>query len=188
MQQALQIVWREMEPSPALEAYIRERVDKLERLNDRVVSCHVVVEQLHRHKHRGNLFSVHVELGVPGKTLVAGHEHRKDHAHEDAYVAARDAFDAVRRQLEDFARRERGDVKSHETSAHGRVAELFPEMDYGTIETPDGRSVYFHRNSVLSGEFERLEVGAEVRFSEEQGEQGPQASTVTVVGKHHIVG
>ena len=116
MQQALQIDWRGMETSPALEADIRERAQKLERLCDHIISCHVVVEQIHRHKHRGNLFNIRIDVGVPGKTLVVEHEHRKDHGHEDAYVAARDSFNAMGRKLEDFVRRERGDVKHHDAS------------------------------------------------------------------------
>jgi len=62
------------------------------------------------------------------------------------------------------------------------------ENDHGRIETSDGRSVYFHRNSVLDDLFDRLELGQEVCFCEERGDQGPQASTVKVVGKRHLVG
>jgi cold shock CspA family protein len=65
------------------------------------------------------------------------------------------------------------------------VSKLFPDEGYGFLETPDGREVYFHRNSVLGADFDRLSIGTEVRFAEEEGEKGLQASTVTVVGKHH---
>lgn len=188
MQQPLQIVWRGMETSPALEENIRERVIKLESFCDHIIGCRVVVEQLHRHKHRGNCFNVRVDVSVPGTELIVDHAQRGDHAHEDAFVAARDAFDAMRRQLEDFARRERGDTKSHEVPPHGRVVELFPHMDYGTIETSDGRLIYFHRNSVVNSDFDSLEIGAQVRCVTEMGNQGPQASSVSIVGKHHIHG
>lgn len=188
MQQALQIVWRGMETSSALESDIEQRVEKLERLCDHIIGCRVVIEQLHRHKHRGNLFNVHVEVSVPGHTLVADHEHRKDHSHEDAYVAARDAFNAMGRQLEAFVRRERGDVKSHDVPPHGRIAALYPHMDYGNIEASDGRLIYFHRNSIVNGGFDDLEIGTQVRYVEETGEEGPQASSVSIIGKHHIVG
>ena len=53
--------------------------------------------------------------------------------------------------------------------------------DFGRILTPDGREIYFHRNSLLNGNFDKLEVGDEVRFSEEMGDQGPHASTVHLV-------
>jgi cold shock CspA family protein len=98
-------------------------------------------------------------------------------------VAVRDAFDVARRQLEDFVRHQRGDVKSHETPPHARVSKLFPEGGYGFLETPDGREIYFHRNSVLHEGFNRLKINSEVRFSEEMGEKGPQASSVTLIGK-----
>ncbi|UCH54398.1 MAG: cold shock domain-containing protein [Pseudomonadota bacterium] len=83
-------------------------------------------------------------------------------------------------------RRRRGDVKHHEVPSHGRVAELYE--DYGKIETSDRRRVYFHRNSLVGDDFGALEVGSEVRFTEEMGELGPQASTVYCMGKHHVVG
>lgn len=186
MQSPVQITFRNMDPSPAVEAKIRSHAEHLERFDDSIVSCRVVVELQHRHHHQGNLYHVSVDLKVPGAELVAGRSAAQHHAHEDVYVAIRDAFDALRRQLEDHARRERGDVKTHETPAHGRIAELHPE--HGRIETADGREVYFHRNSVLGADFGALAVGDEVRFSEEAGEVGPQATTVHAVGKHHIVG
>lgn len=98
-------------------------------------------------------------------------------------MAIRDAFDAARRQLEDHARRHRRQVKVHAAAPRGRIARLDYGKDCGFIETPDGREIYFHRNSLLNADFARLEVGDVVRFHEEAGEQGPQASTVHVEGK-----
>lgn len=187
MQLPLQVVFRDMAPSEAIEANIRAHVQKLEQYHDRIMSCRVVVEQHHRHRHQGNLFHIRVDLKVPDAELIASRDPGQHHAHEDVYVAIRDAFDAVRRQLEDHARRGRGDVKVHAVPAHGRVVELYPGADYGKIETPDGRLVYFHRNSVIAGDFARLTIGREVRFVEEAGELGPQATTVRVIGKHHVV-
>jgi cold shock CspA family protein len=84
----------------------------------------------------------------------------------------------------------RQDVKTHEAPLHGKVLRLFPYEGYGFIDMSDGREVYFHRNSVVEGSFDELEEGAEVRVvvAEKEGEQGPQASTVKPVGKHHVVG
>lgn len=182
MQQPLQILWRGMDPSPALERDIRERAAKLETFFDRIIGCRVVVEQRHRHRHRGNLYNVRIEIGLPGKDIVVGRERHKDQAHEDPYVATHDAFRAAARRLEDFARRRRGGVKAHALSPHGRVAELHPRLDYGRLETADGRLVYFHRNSVVGEDFDALEIGSEVRFVEEQGDEGPQASVVSPLG------
>jgi ribosomal subunit interface protein len=177
-----------MERSDAVEAKIREKAAKLEQYYDKIMSCRVMVEAPHGHKHQGTLYQVRIELGVPDGELVVSHEHHhKDHSHEDAYVAIRDAFDAMKRQLEDYARVRRGKVKQHEVAPGGHVVSLHPEDSYGKIGTPDGRVIYFHRNSVLKNAFDKLEVGSEVRFTEEAGEQGPQASSVTPVGKHHVV-
>jgi ribosomal subunit interface protein len=189
MQLPLQITFRGMDPSDAVEANVREHAEKLDRFHDRIMSCRVMVEARHQHHQKGNLYHVRVDLTVPGGEVVVSREPHQHKSHEDVYVAIRDAFDAARRQLEDYTRQRRGDVKSHETPAHGRVIELVPAEDYGKIETVEGREVYFHRNSVVEeGGFEKLAVGSEVRFVEEMGERGPQASTVHLVGKHHPVG
>ena len=79
-----------------------------------------------------------------------------------------------------------GKIKLHEVKAHGRVSKISAEVDYGFIATPDGREIYFHRNSVIDNAFDRLSVGSEVRFAEELGEKGAQASTVHLIGKHHL--
>ncbi len=102
-----------MDPSPAVEARIRKKAEKLERFHDRIVGCTVVVEAPHRHHHKGKLYSVRVDISVPGKDLVVGKANSLDHTHEDVYSAVRDAFDAVVRQIEDQTRKMRGDVKTH---------------------------------------------------------------------------
>jgi cold shock CspA family protein len=106
-------------------------------------------------------------------------------AYRDIQVALRDAFDSARRQLEDYVRRQRRDVKAHEIAPHARVSQLFPKEGYGFLTTPDGREIYFHRHSVLHDEFDQLQIGTEVTFVEEEGKKGPQASTVRPVGRHH---
>lgn len=182
----LQIAFRHMASSPALEARIRERAEEIERFFARILSCHVVVECRHPRRLQGNLFQVQVVLKVPGREIVAGRDSGADHAHEDPYVAVRDAFDAARRRLEDHAREGRGDVKLHAVPEHGRVVRLLPERDGGFIRSADGGEIYFHRNSVGNGGFDRLAVGDQVRFvaQERESTQNPQASTVMPLGKH----
>ncbi|MEJ7591537.1 MAG: cold shock domain-containing protein [Planctomycetaceae bacterium] len=124
-------------------------------------------------------------LSVPRRELVVNHNPGKDETHTDAYIAIRHAFKAMRRELDDYVREIRGDVKSHETSPHGKVSELFPMEDYGFNKTPEGRRVYFHRNAVLDGQFDELDLDSEVCFAEELGDKGPQASTVRLVGRHY---
>lgn len=182
-----QITFRDIPPSDAIETRIRERAERLERFYEGIIGCHVVVEAPHRHQHKGTLYRVRIDLTVPGGELVVNRAPAEHHAHEDVYVAIRDAFDAAERRLEDYARRQRGQVKRHEPPPLGRVVRLFPEERYGFVETGDGREVYFHANSVLDEAFDRLEVGSEVRVAvaEGEGERGPQATTVALVGKHH---
>lgn len=116
MQTPLQITFRDMEPSPAVESKIRDKAAKLEQFYDHITSCRVTVQAPHAHSQQGKLFEVRIELEVPGRALVVSHEHHhRDQAHEDAYVAVRDAFDAMQRQLEDYARKRRGEVKRHDT-------------------------------------------------------------------------
>ncbi len=108
----LQIVFHEVDRSEALDSHIREKTTKLESFHPNLISCHVSVEQPHRHKHQGKLFNVRISLHVPGGELVVNRDE-----HQDVYVALRDAFDAARRQLEEHARRMRGDVKLHQRRA-----------------------------------------------------------------------
>jgi ribosomal subunit interface protein len=183
------ISFRDIEPSAAIEARARERADRLERFSDRITDCHVMVRSPHRHHHQGKLYEVHIRILVPGSEVVISHERPQDHAHEDLYVALRDAFDAAERHLEDHARRHDQRAKRHEAPQHGTVARLFPQDGYGFIETSDGLDVYFHEHAVVAGSFGDLDVGDEVRleFSDQESETGPQATTVRPVGKHHIV-
>lgn len=146
-----------------------------------------MIESPHKHHRKGNLYHLRIDVTVPGDEIVVKRSPDEQHSHEDPYVAVRDAFDSARRQLEDYARKRRGKVKTHEQSAHGRVSVLEPEEDYGRLETPDGRDIFFHRNSLVNADFDDLAVGAELRFVEEAGEKGPQASSVFVIGKHHPV-
>ena len=121
--------------------------------------------------------------GEPEEDFAELHEPSKHAAREDLYVAIRDAFNAAGRKLQDHARRRRGKVKVHEAPAVARIASLFPMEDHGFLLTPDGRELYFHKNSVLAPGFDRLEIGHEVHFAEELGEKGPQASTVRPIGR-----
>ncbi len=187
MRSPLQISFRHMGQSDAVEARIRKRADELEKFCDRIMSCRIVVEPAHKHKHKGNLYQIRIDVTVPGKELAVTREPDAHQAHEDIYVSLRDAFDAMRRQLQDYMRVRRGNVKTHETPPHGRITQLVAEQDYGVITTPDDRDFYFHRNSVVNTDFATLKVGDEVRFSEGTGEKGPQASGVHLIGKHHIV-
>jgi len=162
----------------AVEAEIREKAAKLETYYDGIVRCRVTVAAPVGHHHRGGSYTVRIDLTVPGTELVVNRQEN-----EELSIAIREAFDAMQRQLEDYARHQRGSVKAHEATPRARVSKLFRTDGYGFLETPDGREIYFHSNSVVAPGFSLLEIGTEVRFSEEQGSKGPQASTVSISGK-----
>ncbi len=181
----LQITWRDLPVSAAVEAAIREKAAKLDEFCDDIMSCHVLIESPHRHRHKGRLYHLRIDLTVPGDEIVIRRDPREDATHEDVYVVIRDAFDAARRQLEDYVRRRRGDVKTHPTLQQATVFRMFPSQDHGFLRTPDGREIYFHRNSLIDADFNHLDPGTEVHYVEEEGQQGPQAASVTVA-KHKV--
>jgi cold shock CspA family protein len=167
------------------------------------MGCRVVVELSSRHHKRGNLYHVRIDLTVPGGELVVKRQpslhssiqqtqeprvvkHLELKApHRELRQAIDDAFKTMGRRLQDYAHRQRQDVKTHESTPEAQVSKLFPADGYGFLETPGGREVYFHENSVLREGFPRLKIGAAVNFVEESGEKGPQASTVKVAHPRH---
>jgi len=173
-----QIVFHGLERSDALEAAVRDKVAHLEHLSGDIVSCRVVdLEQ--KHKHQGRPFGVRIDLTVPGCELVVDRVQ-----HEDVYVALRDAFDAMMRQLQDAVRQRRGDEKQHPRELHGEVVRLDAEGGFGFIRTPDGQEYYFSRDNVAGGHFARAEVGTAVQFVAEPAGEGLQAKRVSL-GHHH---
>lgn len=179
MEIPLQITAHDFRLTPATESDIRDKAAKLDTYYDRIIRCRVVVEAPVGHHRRGGPFKVRIDVTVPGSELVVNRQED-----DDLPVAIRNAFDAMRRRLEDYVRQQRGDIKTHEAPLqHGRVTKLFPQEGYGFLETNDGREIYFHSHSVLEPGFARLTIGSEVRFVEEYGQKGAQASTVHI-GAH----
>ena len=184
----LQINFRNMPPSAAVEARIRKYLDKIERFYNQIISCHVTIEAPHKHHHHGNLYHIRIRISVPHGEIVVNRQPPKRQSHQDIYVAIRDAFNAAKRELNNFVSIRRHETKNHAVPPYGRVTALFPDEGYGFIETPDGEEIYFHQNSLLNGDFGQLDIGREVRFTPEIGDKGPQASVVRLIGKHHLVG
>lgn len=181
MQTDLQITFRGINPTEAIDTYVRTRASKLERFFDRITGCHVVLDLPHKHKRHGKHLCVRIDMVVPGGELVIARDPAENRQHEDLYASIDDAFDDAQRVLEDHVRTQRGDVKSPDSpSRHARVAKLFTYEGYGFLQTLEGGEIYFHRNSVLNGGFDRLSIGTRVRFVEEDGDKGPQASTVAI--------
>ena len=184
----MKITFHGLRQSDSLAAWIREWAAKLDSVYPRIQRCDVAVEA--PHSRQGPAYRVRIDLTVPGNELVVSRDPGPDGAHRDPYVAVRDSFRAARRQLEDHVRKNfRGEQKAHVRPAHGRVTYLDAEGEWGLIDAEDGRQVYFHRNSVVGG-VDRVGLGDEVRFAEEVGEKGPQATTVATIGGNgrHEVG
>lgn len=187
MQSPLEISWHGVDKSEALEADIRQHVEKLETFYDGIISCRVSVEKPHGRHRQGNLYHLLIEVKVPGGDIVVKRDPAQHHAHEDVYVSLRDAFDAVKRRLEDYARKRRGQIKHHDNDAlrKAKIERIFSTDGYGFLLTPDAREIYFDENAVTGMQFEHLQVGMQVSYIEEMGNEGPQAVRV-LTGKHDI--
>jgi len=185
MRVPLEISFRSVEKTEFLEGLIREKSARLERICDYLTSCRVAVESPQKHQQSGQPFRVRIDVKVPpGHELVATRETTEGDIHNDLPAVLRDAFGAIERQLKKLVEQQRGQTKTHpEQETNAFVSKVFKDEDYGFLKTLEGRDIYFHRNSVLHDEFERMEVGTGVRYVEVQGEEGPQASTVKVVDR-----
>ncbi len=181
----LEISFRGISKTDALEDLIRERARKLEKFCDYISSCRVAVESPHQHQRSGQPFRVRIDITVPpGHEVVVSKDSTKGNIHDELPAVLRDAFSTAGRQLKSIVERQRGETKSHPQQETGAfVSRIFPDDGYGFIKNLEGREIYFHRNSVLHDDFARLEVGTGVRFVEAPGEKGPQASTVQIVDK-----
>jgi len=180
VKQPLQITFHGLQPSPAVEAAARDKAHKLDQFCPDIMACRVDIELLHKHRHQGRPYAVRIDVTVPG------HELRVDRVeHEDVYVALRDAFDGMKRQIEDDVRLVRGQQKLHPQPLHGKLVRLNPEQRFGFIETAEGDDYYFAPENVEGALFEHLQEGAEVQFIAEVGAEGRQAKRVSL-GKHHV--
>jgi cold shock CspA family protein len=181
MQIPLQITFHGLPHSDPVELYVRDRAAKLDTLAARLTGCRVALELPHRHAQHGQHFRVRIDVTLPGGEVVAARSPEESKTYEDLYAAIDSAFDDAGRRVQDFVRRQRGDVKPHERARHGRVTKLYTYEGYGFITTAEGEELYFHRNSVLDAAFERMRIGDRVRFVEQTGNGGPHASTVALV-------
>jgi cold shock CspA family protein/ribosome-associated translation inhibitor RaiA len=172
----LKIVFRGLRPSEAVKEKAQERAEELDQFSPMLVRCEVWIESDRGHHRKGRRYTVRVRATAPGEEL----DIDRQPPQEDVYVAIRDAFDAMRRRLEDHQRKFRGDVKTHREIARAMVSGIFPEKGYGFLRTPDGREVYFQRASVQNAPFDDIRLGSEVTFAEEPGEKGPQATIVNI--------
>jgi len=105
----LQIQFIDLPPSDAVAVKIRKKFEGLERYSSRILACHVWVEKPMGHHRKGLLYEVQARLILPGEELVVVAQP----AEEDVYVAIRNAYDALRRKIQDHERRQRDRVLAH---------------------------------------------------------------------------
>lgn len=185
MQIPVEVTYRNLDKTPELEALIQEKVAKLEAVCDHITSCRVAVEQVHTHPDQGSPFRVRVDLTVPpGHELAVTKNPAESVQYTPLEAVIRSAFEATRKQLIKLVDRQQNHTKRHPEQEMGAVVtQLFPEEGYGFLRGLDGQEIYFHRNSVLHDDFDRLALGTGVHFFVQAGEAGPQASTVQIVDK-----
>jgi len=179
-----EIAYRNIDKSADLEELIREKAAKLDEIHDKLISCRIAVEKA-QEQSSGSPYRVRIVLRLPpGRELVVTREPGEGQVNEKATTAVISAFDAIRRRLVKFKQKQQGEVKTHpQPDLIGHVVRLFRENDYGFIRSVEGRELFFHRNSVLNEDFDRLEIGTGVRYFPGEGEKGPQASTVQIIDK-----
>jgi cold shock CspA family protein len=180
-----QIDFQGMQPLPAIREAVSRHLDQLESRFGRITTCRVVVKAPGQHHRTGGLYEINIHLAIPhSKDVNVALTPQNDERYADIHFALNDAFKRARRQLQDRARKLQGQIKHHEPQPTGKVLRIDPSGEFGFIETSDGREIYFHRNSVLNGAFARMKPGVKVAYAEEAGEEGPQASTIRLLGKH----
>ena len=194
MKIAPEITYRNVEKTDAIDSLIHEKINKLERVCNYISSCHIAVEKIHDRPSSGSPYRVRIDLTVPpSQEIVADSNPGDTNQYVELDTVIRDAFGMAQRQLRELARQQRDSDKSRDNNQSedttGLVTKLFREQGYGFIKTLDGQDIYFHRNSVLHDDFDRIEIGTGVRFFATEGDKGLQASTVQIVNKPgHSVG
>ncbi len=184
----LEVTFREVNKTEGLEELIRKKAAKLDQACSELMSCRIAVEKAQQRVQNGSPFRVRIDMTVPGHEFVVVRDSGEGEKHAPLSKVINDAFAAARRKLREHVRKDKRDVKTHPMQdIVGYVTKLFREKGYGFLKTDDGRELYFHQNSVLNGDFDRLEIGTGVRYAEEMGEEGPQASTVHIVNKPGVI-
>jgi cold shock CspA family protein/ribosome-associated translation inhibitor RaiA len=188
MQTPVEIDFQGLQPNEQLHACVTRNISTLEQRFGRITACRVVIKGPSERHRKGGAFDVTIRLSLPqGREVDIGRSEKAepDNRLLDPVVALNDAFKRARRQLQDQARRMKGHVKTHDGPPVATVTRFNDATGFGFLETQDGREIYFHKNSVLNGAGQ-VAPGTRVTFFEEMGDNGPQASTVRVLGKHGL--
>jgi len=168
MSASVDIVVKNVESTEAIQSRIQRNVEKLPLFHNNIEFCKVIVDVPQKHKYQGKLFTVHIEIGVPKKRLVVNRK-----VDENLYIAIREAFAAMKRQLDEYNHKQKNHIKQHPETLRGKITRLY--SDYGFIESSDGREFYFNESSLLHPDFEAVDIGTPVHFLESLMDDGLQA-------------
>src|SRR3954451_19996119 len=188
MQIQPEIAFHNIEKVDWAEDQILDHIQRLEEIYERLITCRVRVDQRNDNSNHTIPPVVRIEISVPGhKDIVVAHEpdhlQRKFQAPDlknainEAFRIAEDRLARYKDQLTD-----RTAPATHEAANEmlGQVAEINPAGHFAFLLTASGSLLYFHRNSLLSGDFDRLKVGDELYYVEAVGDTGPIATKVRV--------
>lgn len=171
------ITWRNLTRSEAVENLVRKRIEAVERFCPEAVGLRVTLDAPQKPRHAARGFDVRLHLEVPGPDLDVARTVRHGHAAEDIVRAVNAAFTALEKRIKETRRIMAGqEVKHHPAILHGEIVELEPDLGYGFLRGDDGREVYFQKDSLVTGNWDSLELGARLRFREQDGEKGPFAT------------
>lgn len=176
------ITFRNLDSSPLLREHILTRIAELEKYHPGIIGCDVVVEAPVKKQHTGGRFDVHLTVFVPGEDINVTRGVGRSDATEDVNLAIHKAFDAARRALKEKKRKmDAVEVKPKPPVQHGTIDRVFADEDFGFIKGDNQREVFFQRDTLTKGDWEKMAPGTRVRFDEEFGEKGYFASHVAVL-------
>lgn len=180
MQIPLEIAFSHVAPSDEIKDLIADKIAHLEKIHDGIISAHVQIRAPHQRHQTGNLFSVTIELRVPGRALVVRRDQDKAARHEHLSVTLREAFAAMEVALRHWKDTAKGEVKSHGATLQGEIVQLDQGREFGQIRATDNRLIYFHKNSLVGGAFGDLRLHDKVALvvGGDDSVIGPHASTV----------
>lgn len=173
MQNPIQITFRDIPHSLSVEAYIRDKIDKLEQFFNPIISCQITIEQSQKHNHQGKLYNIHIVVSVPDNVITT-----TLNQDENFYTAFQRAFDDCKKQLDEYTDKLKGHVKKHPLRIKGKIVRIFQDRAYGFINDNLGNEYYFGIGAVHHQNFYHLQVGDNVHFIAAMGNEGLQAHRV----------
>jgi ribosome-associated translation inhibitor RaiA len=186
----IEIAFQHLDKNPWAEDVIRRRIGKLERIFSRLVSCRVHIDQPVKSSTRGSPPVVRIEMGIPDRRDLVVRLEPDDLQQKFQSPDLRNAINEAFRIAEDRLAKLKGTTQDHTRATQqsgenlmvGEITEVVRDGDHGFLLTNTGSLLYFHRNSVISGDFSALQPGTRVHYVEALGDTGPAAIKVRESG------